>query len=429
EGAAADGEGAPTDGEAVEQGESAAADGETVGNEADAVDTDGTAPDADTDDTAPDADADQADSTDAHESAEADSEHAGADSDGAEETEGPDGSVDEGRDDLDETTAVEGSATPDGSDDHGADDADAESAQDEAAEPSDDESGSHDVTDEHDKQADGAQEAESIAVGVALTAPIESGYTPGEGHPEAVDEAGSTEAETDEAGSDAEQEASLTHEPGEAGSALGSFETAALTIPEQAPSISFDDLITGVPQMVRSDAEHVPDESETDAEDDAHAPTAATAIIRTPAADDEAAEQDVDQDAEPSTETTEIAGIEIFSALNEGRTQEIQVILDSADEEDDDLEDVTQGEIAHDEDPRAAAVSASLAAAARAFFSDDAPDYTPGPTEADEAGAHDDERSGSDSDTGEHVDGDHHDRGEDEHDHRQDQHGHDEHHG
>ena len=242
---------------------------------------------------------------------------------------------------------------------------------------------------EEDASSEDAPDDTAIAAGVALTAPIVADYTPGDAPQDDADDA------PDDEGADA-QDAPLTRaaDAGEDGSAaLGSFETAALTIPDAAP-VSFDDLITGVPSAPQaSDAadEDAADEgqdgpaderedagAETDHVDDA--PTAATTVITTPPAEDEFASP------EPSTETTEIAGIEIFAALAEGRTQEIQVILDETSDEDDDLEDVTQGEIDHDEDPRAAAVSASLAAAARAFFTDEAPSYTPGPAGDETAG-------------------------------------------
>src|SRR5690606_16242521 len=70
----------------------------------------------------------------------------------------------------------------------------------------------------------------------------------------------------------------------------------------------------------------------------------------------------------------------IFSSLTEGQTQAIPVVLDASHgSEPEDADDVTK-----DEDPRAAAVSASLAAAARAYYSEDAPPYTPGDAEPDE---------------------------------------------
>ena len=196
--------------------------------------------------------------------------------------------------------------------------------------------------------------------------------------------------------------------------------------------MSFDDLITGVPSAAQTsdEAKDAAAENEGAPEDEGaapqdegaersdddidDAPTAATTIITTPAAEGEFATP------EPSTETTEIAGIEIFAALADGRTQEIQVILDETPDEDDDLEDVTQGEIHQDDDPRAAAVSASLAAAARAFFTDDAPSYTPGPS--DENGGepavhdassssdeqHDEEAPQEQGQDGEHHEGDNH---------------------
>ncbi|WP_439902236.1 ATP-binding cassette domain-containing protein [Microbacterium azadirachtae] len=276
-----------------------------------------------------------------------------------------------------------------------------------------------------------SQDESTIAAGIALTAPVAADYTPDE----------------------PQHDAPLTHDADAAdeaqGSALGSFETAALTIPAEATSVSFDDLITGVPSAVQptedGDAAEHPEELSGDAPEDAEtaatsedgephdnaddapaddapaddagdevddAPTAATTVITTPHADDEFATP------EPSTETTEIAGIEIFAALAEGRTQEIQVILDETPDEDDDLEDVTQGEIHHDEDPRAAAVSASLAAAARAFFTDDAPSYTPGPVADEQPAAEREEQPAADEHSqdehaddehtdGEHTDGEH----------------------
>ena len=99
-------------------------------------------------------------------------------------------------------------------------------------------------------------------------------------------------------------------------------------------------------------------------------PDPATAVFEIPSPDLIAGQGDAP--SEPSTETTEIAGIEIFASLTEGQTQEIQVILEHPHEDDHGDDEVTQGE-----DPRAAAVSASLAAAARAYYSDDAPAYTP----------------------------------------------------
>ncbi|WP_424937112.1 MULTISPECIES: ATP-binding cassette domain-containing protein [Bacteria] len=106
--------------------------------------------------------------------------------------------------------------------------------------------------------------------------------------------------------------------------------------------------------------------------DDRHVfePDPATAVFEVPSPD-LIADRD-DAPVEPSTETTEIAGIEIFAPLADGQTQEIQVILEQPHEDDHGDDEVTRGE-----DPRAAAVSASLAAAARAYYSDDAPAYAP----------------------------------------------------
>ncbi|UXW85557.1 ATP-binding cassette domain-containing protein [Microbacterium azadirachtae] len=305
-------------------------------------------------------------------------------------------SAEESSEDADSSAEVDGSESDD---------------QDGSETPATDDGGEHaqpEVAPEQSAEDDQDSPDEStIAAGIALTAPVAADYTPGE----------------------PQHDAPLTHDADAAdeaeGSALGSFETAALTIPAEATSVSFDDLITGVPSAVQStedddapedaepaaasedgEAQDTADETSADeapADDAGHevddAPTAATTVITTPHADDEFATP------EPSTETTEIAGIEIFAALAEGRTQEIQVILDETPEEDDDLEDVTQGEIHHDEDPRAAAVSASLAAAARAFYTDDAPSYTPGPAAGEQPAA--DEHAPDEHAQGEHADGEH----------------------
>lgn len=315
--------------------------------------------------------------------------------------------------------------------------------------------------DADDRGAEPTDESSTIAAGVALTAPIVADYTPGQPHAD-TDAAEAEGADDRQDGSGDGPEASLTHaaeDTDEQGVALGSFETAALTIPSAATPVSFDELITGVPSAVQETgeadtdgadgrgedaqgdqaqddaAQKQDDDAPHDAGDDAgqdavdDGPTAATTVITTPPAEDEFVTP------EPTTDTTEIAGIEIFAALEEGRTQEIQVILGDTPEEDDDLEDdVTQGEIHHDEDPRAAAVSASLAAAARAFFTDDAPSYTPGPTRDEDAEERptaephgDDEQGGEQGD--EQRDGERHDGDEHHHDGHHDGDQHHEHHG
>ncbi len=253
-----------------------------------------------------------------------------------------------------------------------ADDDTAGSATDDASEPAA----------EHD------DEAPTIAAGVALTAPIDAPeYNPGE--------APAADAEADPSPSEPREEGALTHAPedGEEGAALGSFATEALTIPSEPRAVSFDELITGVP----SGADAAQDEAASAEEsgDDSEGGVAAETTVISTAPDSASGDRD-DEFAtpEPSTETTEIAGIEIFAALAEGRTQEIQVILEESHDEDDLAgEDVTQGEIHHDTDPRAAAVSASLAAAARAFYSDEAPSYTPAPAEDDNGGQEQGERA------------------------------------
>ncbi|WP_345187949.1 ABC transporter ATP-binding protein [Microbacterium panaciterrae] len=262
-----------------------------------------------------------------------------------------------------------------------------------------------------------AAESSAIAAGVALTAPIDAPeYSPGE-----------TASHEDGQGAD---EQAITHAPegGEQNAALGSFATAALTIPDAARTVSFDELITGVPSAGEqsgddAQAESAPDEQPSgDEHEAAHddAATAATTVIGTTPETSADGENHEFAAPEPSTETTEIAGIEIFAALAEGRTQEIQVILDdSHDDEDLAGEEVTAGEIAQDEDPRAAAVSASLAAAARAFYSDDAPSYTPAPTTQEEQTGeqHDGDQPGEPSDREQdaHQQDTHHD-GDDHHD-------------
>ncbi|MDR6866877.1 ABC-type multidrug transport system ATPase subunit [Microbacterium resistens] len=129
-----------------------------------------------------------------------------------------------------------------------------------------------------------------------------------------------------------------------------------------------------------------------------------------------------EQGTEPPTETTEIAGIEIFASLAEGQTQEIQVILEQPHEDDHGDDDVTQGE-----DPRAAAVSASLAAAARAYYNDDAPSYVPSDASSDAPAQGEDQRQddGHDAGDGHGHDGDHHDgqHQDSEHEHGEHQHG------
>ncbi len=360
---------------------------------------------------------------------------AGADAaEGSEETSSDgvapsDGEAAEGSADAEQAPAEDDDEAPQG-DEHGEasaeDDEDSEAASEADGSEVDDKVGSETAaTDDgegeqaetaEEQPTEGGEDESTIAAGIALTAPVAADYTPGE----------------------PQHDAPLTHDADAAdeaeGSALGSFETAALTIPAEATSVSFDDLITGVPSAVQStedddapedaepaaasedgEAQDTADETSADeapADDAGHevddAPTAATTVITTPHADDEFATP------EPSTETTEIDGIEIFAALAEGRTQEIQVILDETPEEDDDLEDVTQGEIHHDEDPRAAAVSASLAAAARAFYTDDAPSYTPGPAADEQPAAEEreeqpaaDEHAPDEHAQGEHADGEH----------------------
>ncbi|VXB57045.1 ABC-type multidrug transport system, ATPase component [Microbacterium sp. 8M] len=331
-----------------------------------------------------------------------------------------------------------------------------------------DDTGEIEEADADDRGAEPTDENSAIAAGVALTAPIVADYTPGEPHADAAEAEG---ADDQQDGSGEGPDAPLAHAAegtDEQGVALGSFETAALTIPSAATPVSFDELITGVPSAVQPNGETEGEDGESDAapgdqvQDDAaqgdqaqgdeaprdavddggrdDAPTAATTVITTPPAEDEFVTP------EPTTETTEIAGIEIFAALEEGRTQEIQVVLGDTPAEDDDLEDdVTQGEIHHDEDPRAAAVSASLAAAARAFFTDEAPSYTPGPTRDEDAEEqpsaeqhgdeqhgdeqHGDDGHGDDGHGDERRDGDRHDGDEHHHGEHHDGDQHHEHHG
>ncbi|MDR2323470.1 MAG: ATP-binding cassette domain-containing protein [Microbacterium sp.] len=397
--AAGEDEDATDDGSGSAGGDVPAAD-EAEGAEADAADAaEGEGEDEDAAEGADAAGGEHAAAAeDGAESAES-SEDSDSDSDSDEDAAAEDGSAAE--DAEPEQSAAEAPADAERADEAGstADEAEAGAESDDAAEPA---------------EAEEAHDEGAIAAGVALTAPIVADYTPGEPHPEGAE---------DSAGTVDEQDAPLTHaaesQTDEDGAALGSFETAALTIPEAAP-VSFDDLITGVPSAAPSsdEANDVATDDRSDVADEGaehgdvdDAPTAATTIITTPAAEGEFATP------EPSTETTEIAGIEIFAALADGRTQEIQVILDETPDEDDDLEDVTQGEIHQDDDPRAAAVSASLAAAARAFFTDDAPTYTPGPSEesGDQPGEpspseeqHDDQAPHEQGQDGEHREGDQH---------------------
>ncbi|MGN8025375.1 ATP-binding cassette domain-containing protein [Microbacterium sp. 22242] len=341
-------------------------------------------------------------SSDAESSEDATTPETGADNAGSEAPEAfedaetaDDAADDDGSDDdaSDDDGSDDDAAEPEGEQDAGAEHQDAEHdgpSEDDGqfehggpSEPGDEESAEHgqdqdEYAEAAEQTPESADEATAIAAGVALTAPIDAPeYTPGQ-----------APAEDEQATDDSSEQPAITRAPEgrSQGEALGSFETAELTVPDEARTVSFDELITGVPsaedqsteQGEHDAAEEQPGDGQGTSQDDA--PTAL--IGTTPGGHDEGDGTSF-ASPEPSIETTEIAGIEIFAALAEGRTQEIQVILDETHDEDDDLagEDVTKGEIHHDEDPRAAAVSASLAAAARAFYSDDAPSYTPAPAE------------------------------------------------
>nr|MBS1900592.1 ATP-binding cassette domain-containing protein [Actinomycetota bacterium] len=396
--------------------------------------------------------------------AESSSDAAEQDAEDAEEgSDGPsDGEAEALAEEGSEAEAHEGDAA--GSEDAGEQDSEAPGESDDTTQPEAPAEGDEPAEDaDKDEPAAGADadEPDAIAAGIALTAPIVTDDAHDEPrHEDGHEQEGSEEQAGSEDGAplgDGHSDAPLTHAADgaedEQGTALGSFETAALTIPAAAAAVSFDDLITGVPLAVQ-DPEHTdhdgtedqdgaseqheadseqrePGGEGEDLEQDAHsdddaqdgtaehhdiddAPTAATTVITTSSPEDEFITP------EPSTETAQIAGIEIFDALAEGRTQEIQVILDEAPDDDDDLEDVTQGEIHHDDDPRAAAVSASLAAAARAFYNDDAPSYTPGPTgEEQPAPEH------AEHDQGEAEESRDHSEGQNSHDHSDGQNSHD----
>ena len=420
--------GTDTEGAESESAETAIDGGEGVPeDEAPATDEN----DAESADEASDSDSDsdseengsQEDGSDEGASDEGVSAQDGSDQDGSDQA-----GSDQGEEEADasgtDASGENGSAKGDTDTDVQADEGEQDQSESESTEDAEAETGVEDQaerTDEDSASSEDAHDDTAIAAGVALTAPIDADYTPGDAAQDSADEARQDE-DSDE------HEAPLTHaaDAGEEGSAaLGSFETAALTIPDAAP-VSFDDLITGVPSAPQtSDVETAEGEDhsesqEPDADDRDDriddAPTAATTVITTPSADDEFATP------EPSTETTEIAGIEIFAALAEGRTQEIQVILDESPDDDDDLEDVTQGEIDQHEDPRAAAVSASLAAAARAFFTDDAPSYTPGPAgdeeSAEQSAAHDESAPQDDQQR----DGSQHEQSQDEQNHDEQNH-------
>ncbi|UGS25985.1 ATP-binding cassette domain-containing protein [Microbacterium resistens] len=273
-------------------------------------------------------------------------------------------------------------------------------------------------TAEGDASASDTAEDSAVAAGVALTAPIDTDTDFGVTATSADDGADIT--------TPSEQDDDRTVGP-------LPFATAAISVPDAAPEPTFDELISGVPASAQDDAASadeapttalpVPAESsEADgpaAEDAPEAEVDAPADAGADAPDDAeerateedgadgraAAEADAAEDApeapsedeeetsrdeasaedetsaeEPPTETSGITGIEIFSSLTEGQTQAIPVVLDASHgSEPEDADDVTK-----DEDPRAAAVSASLAAAARAYYSEDAPSYTPGDAEPDE---------------------------------------------
>ncbi|MGX1696130.1 ATP-binding cassette domain-containing protein [Microbacterium keratanolyticum] len=149
-----------------------------------------------------------------------------------------------------------------------------------------------------------------------------------------------------------------------------------------------------------------------------------------PVLDDESESSDTEDEApvatprvtqEPSTETGKVEGIEVFDTLGvdilhldeDGNIQTVEPSprasageatasepsgSEASDTDADDSNDATSVDDsddaadagAADADPRAAAMSASLAAAARAYFQgddSDAPSYTPGPATAEEAQA------------------------------------------
>ncbi|MGX1933991.1 ATP-binding cassette domain-containing protein [Microbacterium resistens] len=273
-------------------------------------------------------------------------------------------------------------------------------------------------TAEGDASASDTAEDSAVAAGVALTAPIDTDTDFGVTATSADDGADIT--------TPSEQDDDRTDGP-------LPFATAAISVPDAAPEPTFDELISGVPASAQDDAASadeapttalpVPAESseadgpaaedapeaEVDAPADAGADAPGDAEERATEEDgadgraaaeadaaedapeapseneeetsrDEASAEDETSAEEPPTETSGITGIEIFSSLTEGQTQAIPVVLDASHgSEPEDADDVTK-----DEDPRAAAVSASLAAAARAYYSEDAPSYTPGDAEPDE---------------------------------------------
>lgn len=272
-----------------------------------------------------------------------------------------------------------------------------------------------------DASASDTAEDSAVAAGVALTAPIDTDTDFGVSAASAGDGADiTTPSEQDDDRADGPLP----------------FATAAISVPDAAPEPTFDELISGVPASAQADAASgdeapttalpvpaessetdapeaedapetevdAPADAEADAPDDAEergteeggadgraAAEADTADVPSEDApeapsevevsrNDEASAEDATSAEEPPTETSGITGIEIFSSLTEGQTQAIPVVLDASHgSEPEDADDVTK-----DEDPRAAAVSASLAAAARAYYSEDAPSYTPGDAEPDE---------------------------------------------
>ena len=211
---------------------------------------------------------------------------------------------------------------------------------------------------------------------------------------------------------DAEDAADVASEAAHAGreDAHGDDDPAGGSTEPQAPADteaanaqpSFDDILFGTAPAAALDA-HAADDTDARVSDDTDG--------HVPDATDPTANEDG---------TGEHSGVEFFAEAHESDESDESRDSDESDESDESSDDAT-AEASGDDDPRSAAVTSMLAAAARAYYEDEPKDYPLGEVDASaeaetEADAAPEANDGRDGEHHEQHEGEHHEHHEGEHD-------------
>lgn len=262
-------------------------------------------------------------------------------------------------------------------------------------------------TDEGGADHGDSSEAETPAEDTPTDAPLEAPAEEAPAEETPAEEAGTEEAPAEEAGETPAEEAPSDETPaddeqsGETPLEAEASDADAEAAPqdetrpegdaqaEEPPAPSFDEILFGAAAPVAAAEPVTPAEPRHSVADifatPDVAPDAADEAPADMAPDAVEAETSEDEAADDTTDDEEHAGVEIFADLGDDTASdgEDDAATEDVATEDDETEDAA----AEDVDPRSAAVSSMLAAAARAYYEDEPKDY---PLNTDDSASGDD---------------------------------------